>query len=1418
MRSSASSRRPLLTLGARSLARLLPLALLVAVLAVLGISPAQALSASGNYRCKDYNVSTTLAMQGAPTTMYVNETANTTMTSKMVFPNGAERHLANQWRDFTVPDGQPLPGSTWPVRTTYVEGGASINGSFGATSPTLIASYPRENVKLLGNGFTWTEAAKAVQIKAPSTPGDIPVKFGAFTLNLPLGGSLFFKDVPLGVEQWNCVAPAGGLTVATVRVRSRSHVSFTLDPASVQQGDRSTARAAVGVDGGTANGTVTFFDTDEPATALATAAVTNGTTSATQLSALPAGEYEIGARFTPSNPTYYDASTAADPQLLTVKAPLDTATSLTVDPLNILTTESTTATAEVTSAQGTPDGAIVFTVDGAALPEVPLVAGKASKSLSGLSKGQHPVVATFVPANPNRHQPSTSLTRTVEVTKLADASSTSVTFNTNPAWSTDLVEATATVSISGGAVPLGVINWTILGTDPDSTVFDEKTSQLTGSRATLDLSDLPSGHYDVTAEFAPTTASEQTVSADTRKLEVRTPPATTTGTTLSLSKTAATTGDTVEATATVAPASPRPQGAVVFTVNGVDRAAQTPTNGTATLTLPSLAAGSYAVAVRFVPEDPAIFTPSSAPTQTLTVTDAPAVVTTTTLTVTPGTIVEDESATVTTTVSAASGSPTGRINFTLTPAGGGSPLTFTRAYDGGASLVLDDLAPGTWSVRGTFVPGPDDNYTSSTSAPVALTVTPAPPAASTTTLSLSRTTALTTDPVTATTTVATGRGDAQGAVVFSWGATTVTVPLVDGTAATLLDGLPVGLTMIDARFEPAHPTRQSPSTATPRSVTVTQAPVGATVTTLSLSRSTAPANVDVVATAQVSSAAAEPAGAIVLEIDGTEVGRRPLTAGSASFILTGLAVGERTVVARFVPAVGSSTSASDSAPQVLTVVPSPGPAPTTALLSLSPSAVLIGETSTATVLVSTASGTPSGDVEFSFRGVTTMVPLASGQADLVLQAGSGPGTYEVSARFVSDDPAVADSAPSLDSLVVSSYRAALSSTSLKLSTARAMTTEEVVLHATVQSSADEVDGAVRFTYGTTSVIGPLDPDSGTAQATVSGMQAGDYSVTATYLPSDPVSVRGSTSDAASLTVNGASAVNLTLSSESVNQGAAVTATAAVTTVGGTDSGVVTVSVGGEEVSAPVADGSATMSLPTLAAGSYPVRASFAPTDTKVLGSDSTKRLLSVTPVARPFSARGATAPTAPPRATTLKVVTSASSLPFAKSGTVTATISGGAAGVVQFTVGAFSEDVVVSAGTASLALPRTLPVGIQTVNASFLPADPVLFAPSRATMALTVVKDRSRLRLGKRYFSDDKVLQVRGLILGRAGSLGQGSARFVLKRGKKKVRSLTREVDCNGFVVARFPIGKSGVYQVQIRYLGSDTLLPATAAMTKKIG
>jgi hypothetical protein len=243
----------------------------------------------------------------------------------------------------------------------------------------------------------------------------------------------------------------------------------------------------------------------------------------------------------------------------------------------------------------------------------------------------------------------------------------------------------------------------------------------------------------------------------------------------------------------------------------------------------------------------------------------------------------------------------------------------------------------------------------------------------------------------------------------------------------------------------------------------------------------------------------------------------------------------------------------------------------------------------------------------------------------------------------------------------------------------------VTLTATVTAGAA---GTVQFENGTTDIGSPIAVASGTASISTSTLPIGTDTLNAVFTPTTGSTFTGS-SGTTTFVVAGVPTTTTLVATPASPQpfGTSVTLTATVTT-GAT--GTVQFENGTTAIGSPVtvAGGSASISTSTLPVGTDTLNAVFSPTAGTNYGASTGTTTYTVTAL---------------PTTTTL-AATPASPQFSGTSVTLTATVTTGATGTVQFENGttAIGSPVTVAGGSASIST-STLPVGTDTLNAVFTP-------------------------------------------------------------------------------------------------------------------
>jgi hypothetical protein len=268
---------------------------------------------------------------------------------------------------------------------------------------------------------------------------------------------------------------------------------------------------------------------------------------------------------------------------------------------------------------------------------------------------------------------------------------------------------TAAVQGTGSTVPGGSVNF-LSGSTPMGTAPVNSSGI-----ATLTMTTLAVGSYSMTAQYA---GNASFLSSNSAAVSVTvSSQATTTTTSLNASPNVVATGQTLTLTAAVqGTGSTVPAGAVSF-MSGSTPLGTAPVNpsGVATLTITTLAVGTYTLTAQY--SGNAIFLSSNSAAVSVTVSGQDGM-TTTNLTASPNPVIAGQTLTLTAAVEGTGSTvPGGTVNFM-----NGSVLlgTATLNSSGVATLTTASLAAETYSLSAQY--SGDANFLSSTSTAVSVTV------------------------------------------------------------------------------------------------------------------------------------------------------------------------------------------------------------------------------------------------------------------------------------------------------------------------------------------------------------------------------------------------------------------------------------------------------------------------------------------------------------------------------------------------------------------------------------------------------------------------------------------------------------------------------------------------------------------------
>jgi hypothetical protein len=726
--------------------------------------------------------------------------------------------------------------------------------------------------------------------------------------------------------------------------------------------------------------------------------------------------------------------------------------------------------------------------------------------------------------------------RDVVLTSLETTTTTLQTTPTPPVMNGTPVSFTATVS-SGAGTPTGSVEF-FNGTSSLGSIG------LNDGMASLNNVVLPVGSNPITAVYSGDNTFGTSTSAPTSVVVT-----TGSNTALSVNPTTSVTGQSTTLMAVVSgqgtgTGAPAPTGSVEFfavTSSGMTSLGSTPlSGGVATMTTNALTTADTSIAAHYAGD--AVYMPSDAAAVTVMVSQAD---TNTVLGIAPNPSGLNSQVTLTATVTATNlgtGTPTGMVNFVS----GGSTLGSGSLNSSGvATFNISTLPLGDTSITADYEGDP--NYAPSTSPAMTATVKEN----SNTTLSANPTTTHFGQSTTLTAMVmaaVSGTGMPTGDVKFFDGNTqigigtlnngTVALPIATLTAGTHnLTAQYQGDTTFEASTSPIATVTVSPATTMAVvAITPNPATVGQTVT-LSATVTAVPPGVGT------------PTGTVDFFNGGTHLGSAPLGSGGVAMLpnIT-LPAGTNPITATYQ---GDGNFMGVTSPAVNAVVNQA----TTTTLTGPTSPVLVGQTFTltATVTPSTGTGTPTGNVQF-FNGSTSLgnATLTSGVATLPNVSFAAVNTYSVTATYSGDTTFAGSTSQPLTVTV----NQASTTTAVTVTPSPSNFGSAVTLAATIKPvspAAGTPTGSVEFFTGTTS-LGAVALTNGVGTIATSGLTLGTNTITAQY--------RGDTNFAAStsppITTNVLNPTTTTVSSSPSPSvfGQPVTLTAAVSSTGGTPTGIV----------------------------------------------------------------------------------------------------------------------------------------------------------------------------------------------------------------------------------------------------------------------
>ncbi len=1124
-------------------------------------------------------------------------TQNTTTNSTLTHDLPATVDVGSPARSVNVVSNSSIDkeasGTAWSIGGRSVKGSTEASVVIGADPTRIPLPLDIPGVNMTEGQATYLKAFGSFRFTPPSTPQKVVFK----TPDNNFNAVTKFFDGPLGtgnlkIDVQAVCDPAGEDTIGTpVFVMARSTTTMAAIEGPLTANSSNQVPVSVTVTGGTVSGKARLVvdGVERPLKTLV-----NGKAQLT-LDNLAEGSHQVRADFVPNDRTLYHDSVSPVQSINVGPPAVITTTILSLAKKTVSSNEPVVATATITAATGSPAGTVTFSADGVDVATRPVAAGATSAqvSLTGLAPGARDIQATFVPAAPLQYASSVSEIATVVVRTPSTPTTTTVSVDKNPATTSDVVTAVATVTAASGTVS-GTVQFFVDGT----TVGGATPVSAGAARRTLGRLSTP-GAREITAEFTPTNPSDFETSSGATTVTV-TAPGTPTSTAMVLSATSGTSADTLVASVTVTGNGATPVGSVGILVDGA-HVASGPVNGSgvATVTLPSLDAGTRSVRAVFVPTRPLVDQASQSAPQQVTIAS---VTSTTTLTVDPDHASAGRDITATAQVSTSAGTPRGTVNFFVD---GVVRASAVIDLDGTARVTLPPLDQGFYQIVATFVPAKPGQQVGSTSAPRTLTLTqPVEAALTTTSATLEESTITVDDRGQVAVEVEAAGATPRGRIDILISGETVSTTLVEGRAAVSLPLLPTGEHTFVATFVPANAQIFKASRASSLTISVVRS-AAITTTRLSLSPTTAAAGENVTATASVSTSRGTPLGSVAFSVDGGKETLVALSGLTSFYELTGLGAGGHTISARFVPTNRLNFAASAAGDRTLTVL-STAKVGTATGLAMAPSMVHENEVAQATVTVTAAQGVATGTVEVTmtdgagFDEVVTAT-LANGAVTLTLPTYQS-GDFDVRARYLpAGGTQYGSSRSGVRVLRVTPppVNALQTRTDVSLSPAVVTAGGSAKARASVLWAGGEPRGTVSFFANGVVVGPPVAVVGGTASATLPSSIAGSFSITAAFTPLDPAVMAPSTAqDPAVFRVNRPAVVRtltvLKLSPATMADGEVSTATAKVTADTGDPDGRVIFSVDGIETDVPLTGGGAVLPLTNYGVGGLSRHGQFRP--------------------------------------------------------------------------------------------------------------------------------------------------------------------------------------------------------------------------------
>ena len=760
---------------------------------------------------------------------------------------------------------------------------------------------------------------------------------------------------------------SAALTETVNPVSSSITIASSQNPVAYGSTVTFTATVLPSISGGSATGSVTFFD---GATSLESATV-SGNSAQLSVSTLLGGTHSITAKY--SGDGNFTGSTSGALVETVNTASTTTTLASSVNPSSY--GQSVTLTASVqTPPGGSATGTVTFLDGTTSLGTATIASNTAQLTVPNLTAGSHSITSKYSGDGNLSGSTSAVLTETVNQATAA----TGVVSNLNPATFGQSVIFTATVQATGTGTPTGTVTLMDGGTSIGS-------GSLSGGNAVeFTIATLTGGSHSITAVYS----GDANFSGSTSTGLAETVNPALTATTVATSANPASVGQAVTFSATVQPSTGTTASGNVSFLDGTTVLGNVAlASNAAQLTVSTLAPGSHSITAVY---GGSANLAGSTSTALVEMVNQAATTTTVTSNLNPAPYGQAVTFTI-----AIQPTTSGNVTGTLNLLDGTTTIGVTTLVAGqhnSASFTLSGIQGGTHTITANYAG--DANYTGSTSAALTQTITQGTTAI---TVASSVNPAALGQTVTLTATIVPSVGSAVGGSVTFYDGTTAlgTASPTSNVAQLSISSLAVGSHSISAKA--TGDANFSGSTSGVLTETVN---LGTTTTTIASSLNPSAFGQAVTFVASIQPHAGNSASGTVTFLDGSaSIGTATVSSNSAQVTVSGLAPGSHSITASY----GGNANLAGSTSGVLAQTINKAVTSTAVSSSLNPSTY--GQSVTFTAAVQPASGgSPTGTVTF-LDGTTQLGTgnLSGGSAQFTT-AGTAliAGAHSITARYAGD--------------------------------------------------------------------------------------------------------------------------------------------------------------------------------------------------------------------------------------------------------------------------------------------------------------------------------------------------------------------------------------------------------------------------------